>query len=219
MASKIILLSGPVNSGKTTLAGSLQQRYSFAHFKTHDAIKAQRPKVDEERGAMQSAGEWLDKSTNGRWVADAVAREAIDLDDNAVIIVDAVRIKEQVDGLREAFGKRVVHVHLTAPDAVLADRYSTRKSRIKEFKTYAEVKRNKTESQVDDLKQYADIVIDSRRSTPGAVVVRVAAHLGLYGRGYERLVDVLVGGQFGSEGKGNIASYLAEEYQVLMRVG
>lgn len=34
-----------------------------------------------------------------------------------------------------------------------------------------------------------------------------------------RLVDVLVGGQYGSEGKGNIAFYLAPEYQVLMRVG
>ena len=32
-------------------------------------------------------------------------------------------------------------------------------------------------------------------------------------------MDVLVGGQYGSEGKGNIADYLAPEYAVLMRVG
>ena len=47
----------------------------------------------------------------------------------------------------------------------------------------------------------------------------MAANLGLYGRGYERLVDVLIGGQYGSEGKGQIAACLAPEYAVLVRVG
>jgi adenylosuccinate synthase len=50
-------------------------------------------------------------------------------------------------------------------------------------------------------------------------MVKVAARLGLYGREHMRLVDVVVGGQYGSEGKGHIASYLAREYQVLVRVG
>jgi hypothetical protein len=35
----------------------------------------------------------------------------------------------------------------------------------------------------------------------------------------EQLVDVLIGGQYGSEGKGNNAYRLAPEYDVLMRVG
>jgi adenylosuccinate synthase len=43
--------------------------------------------------------------------------------------------------------------------------------------------------------------------------------LGLYPRAVPRLVDVLVGGQWGSEGKGNIVSHIAPEYQYLMRVG
>jgi adenylosuccinate synthase len=33
------------------------------------------------------------------------------------------------------------------------------------------------------------------------------------------LVDVIVGGQYGSEGKGNIVSYIAPEYDYLIRVG
>ncbi|WP_421999382.1 adenylosuccinate synthetase [Reyranella sp.] len=37
--------------------------------------------------------------------------------------------------------------------------------------------------------------------------------------GCERLVDVFVGGQYGSEGKGNICSFLAHRYNVLVRVG
>jgi adenylosuccinate synthase len=51
------------------------------------------------------------------------------------------------------------------------------------------------------------------------IVVRVASHLGWYGREYLRLVDVLVGGQYGSEGKGQVASYLSHEYDLLIRVG
>jgi hypothetical protein len=41
----------------------------------------------------------------------------------------------------------------------------------------------------------------------------------LYGREYLRLVDVVVGGQFGSEGKGQIAAFLSQEYDWLVRVG
>ena len=35
----------------------------------------------------------------------------------------------------------------------------------------------------------------------------------------EKMVDVLVGGQYGSEGKGNISAYIAKDYDVLVRVG
>ena len=35
----------------------------------------------------------------------------------------------------------------------------------------------------------------------------------------ERLGDVLVGGQYGSKGKGNVCAYLAKDYEVLVRVG
>jgi adenylosuccinate synthase len=76
-----------------------------------------------------------------------------------------------------------------------------------------------TEAQVDDLADIADVRIDSQRSTENDVLVRTASHLGLYGRSYARLVDVLVGGQWGSEGKGHIVSYLAPEYDFLVRVG
>ena len=43
--------------------------------------------------------------------------------------------------------------------------------------------------------------------------------LGLSPRHDEQLVDVLIGGQYGSEGKGQIAAHLAPEYSLLVRVG
>ena len=51
------------------------------------------------------------------------------------------------------------------------------------------------------------------------VLVRSIALLGLYPRIATPLVDVLVGGQYGSEGKGNIVGHVAPEYSLLVRVG
>src|SRR5262249_46481885 len=78
---------------------------------------------------------------------------------------------------------------------------------------------NATEAQVGKLADVADVVLNTKLSTIRDVVVRAATHLGFYSRAYDRTVDVIVGGQFGSEGKGHIASYLSRDYDVLVRVG
>ena len=219
MVSRVILLSGPVASGKTSLARKLVSNYRYELFKTRSLIQSMTGS-ETERAQLQGAGELLDRRTRGRWVADALAREVARLDDEASVVVDSVRIKTQVDAIRDAFGPRVVHIHLTAPIAVLARRYrSRRSSKLKELQSYDAVRQDPTERHVGDLEKAADIVIDTQRNTPEDVLVRVASHLGLYGRGVARLVDVLVGGAYGSEGKGHIASYLAREYDILLRVG
>ena len=218
MAKRIIVLSGPIASGKTTLGDTLVERYGFKLQKTRDLIKATK-KTELERGALQLDGDVLDRKTKGRWVANALGRTILDLPPDVTILVDSVRIEAQVKAIRQAFGPSVTHVHLTAPLSELARRYRRRTKHLRELSTYEEARANETERNVDNLKQIADVVVDTRRSTPDQVVVRVAAQLGLYGRSYDRLVDVLVGGQYGSEGKGQIAAYLAPEYDVLIRVG
>ena len=65
----------------------------------------------------------------------------------------------------------------------------------------------------------ADVVIDTDRCNDDDVFARVVARLEVRPVIAPAIVDVLVGGQYGSEGKGNIAQYLAPEYEVLVRVG
>lgn len=218
MTNRIIVLSGPVASGKTTLGDTLVQRYSFHRQKTRELIRLYQ-NTDLERVALQLAGEALDRKTGGRWVADALGRAVLDLPSESTVLVDSVRIEPQVKAIRQAFGSNVTHVHLTAPLDELARRYRKRPKHLKELASYDQVRANPTERKVDKLKNIADVVVDTHRSTPDQVVVRVAARLGLYGRSLDRLVDVLVGGEYGSEGKGQIAAYLAPEYDVLIRVG
>jgi len=174
-----------------------------------------------DRLTLQAAGEELDAQTGGKWLADAISRESETFDDSDEAVVDSVRIAGQISAIRSQFGPRVLHVHITGRDTELSARYEDRKraGATGELPSYSQARSNPTEQQVEDLAAIADIVVDTDRCSPDDVLVRVASHLGYYGRGTQRLVDVLVGGQWGSEGKGHIASYLAPEYSVLVRVG
>lgn len=218
MASQIIVLSGPIAAGKSTLATALGKRWGVVRLKTQDLLR-ELTGTGLDRAALQRAGERLDKETGGAWVVNGLTRRLTSLPDDARVLVDSVRLIAQVEAIQRAFGQRVVHVHLTASDEDLARRYGARETAMQELGSYAAVRADPTEAAVEDLARVADVVIDTHRSSPDDVVVRVAARLGLYGRSYDRLVDVLVGGEYGSEGKGQIAAYLAPEYDVLVRVG
>jgi adenylosuccinate synthase len=220
MVKQIILLSGPVASGKTTLGDLLIKHHQFVRLKTRELI-ASMLDSDQERRALQEAGERLDRETGGEWVVKALAKQIASqsIPEDASILVDAVRIEAQIKAIRRAFGHRVTHIHLKAPLEILSSRYTDRSGVVKELSSYDEVRANPTESRINELERIADIVIDTQRSSKHDVLIRAASHLGLYGRGVERVVDVLIGGQYGSEGKGQIAAYLAREYDYLVRVG
>jgi len=213
VADRVIVLSGHIGAGKTTLADSLVGSYDFQLIKTRELLH-------EEVGAsgrldLQAAGEKLDRRTDGAWLAQALLRKLAALEESCGVVVDSVRIRGQIDELRRAFGSRIVHVHLLASESLRRSRYKLRG----DVHAFGKVMANRTERQVDQLASVADIVIDTSSNTADDVATRVASRLGLYGRRAEPLVDVLVGGQYGSEGKGHVASYLARGYRYLVRVG
>jgi len=216
---KIVLLSGAVSSGKTTLSTMLVKRFHFDLIKTKEVLQNYFPDTAHERRSLQDHGAYLDQKTQGTWVRDEILAR-IEKTKPKYLLVDAVRIEKQINSIRQAFGPRVFHIHLEAPANVLAARYKTRKvPGFKEFSTYNNLARNTTEKRVSRLAEIADVVIKTDRCTKEDVLVRAASHVGLYGAEHEPLVDVVVGGEYGSEGKGHIVSYLAREYDLLIRVG
>lgn len=217
------MLSGPIGAGKSSLAEKLQARYSATVIKTRDLIRKQLPSVRAERAALQKAGEKLDRADGGAWVKNALVRF---IEDNVkgpaargFFVIDSARIPGQVKAVREAYGTAVHHIHVDASDEILAKRYAERSDKTKEFERYEDVRKSKTERDVRKLADLADTVVETDRCTPEAVLVRSIALLGLYPRITTPLVDVLVGGQYGSEGKGNIVGHIASEYSLLVRVG
>jgi adenylosuccinate synthase len=222
VARQIVLLSGRVSAGKSTLSKGLVDRFGAHVLKTKELIAvAAGTKIAAERGAHQSYGALLDRRTNGEWVSRSLTRIVEGLNNNAIVVVDAVRTIQQVRAIRRAYGPIVFHVHLEAELDALRERYK-RKQRLtgfREFKSYAEVSSDRTESRVRLLAEAADAVIKTDRCVAQDVVIRAAAHLRLFCRENLHLADVLIGGEYGSEGKGHISSYLAPEYDLLVRVG
>jgi len=86
LARRVILLSGPIGSGKSTLGLLLESHHKANLFKTNRLISALMPKVAMERTALQQAGELLDRRTKGDWVANALARLVQTIDENAVVV-------------------------------------------------------------------------------------------------------------------------------------
>ncbi len=221
MARVVVVLSGPVSAGKTTLAKRLVDRYGAKHYKTSELLeKLSGGRIPRERTAMQEFGERLDRSSGGSWVAEDLVPEINKLSADAIVVIDAVRIPGQIEALRTGLPRQVVHIHLKATERELERRYRRRpKTRFREKASYAEVLDNETERRVPELADDADVVIDTESNTQLDVQVRAATYLGLQSCEPGGIVDVIVGGQYGSEGKGNIAFAIGAEYQLLCRVG
>lgn len=227
MPKLVVLISGNVSAGKSTLSDNLREHYGATRLKTKEilkelAVRKHKKELPSERKALQEFGTQLDQDTRGEWVLNALKKHITEakVGQDGIVVVDAVRILEQIKAIRKSYGFAVKHVHLEASPSALARRYKTRgNTSLRELATYAAVERDPTEARVARLRESADFVVDTERCTGEDVLVRVATYLGLVTRDYSRLVDVYVGGQFGSEGKGHIISYVAREYQVLVRVG
>lgn len=215
----VIVLTGRIRNGKSKLASMLADQLGF-HVVDSSELVAARLAGDASRGALQAAGDRLDGETSDRWLYDAVRSVDAELPQNKTIVVDHVRTLAQLRHFRQDHGWQTVHVHLYAPTAMLAERFRKspghRGNADDEFQIADSIK---SEDDIEGFKSDADVRVFTARSDVTDTFVRVVAHLGLFPPPDLRCVDVLVGGQFGSEGKGHVAAYLARQYDVLMRVG
>ncbi len=222
-ALRIVVISGQICSGKSALVDLLQEKHGARVVKTKELITKKLPKTKDERRALQLAGQRLDRQDGGQWVGEALQRVVDDSSGNetpsGLFVVDSVRILGQVDAIREAYAADVHHVHLTATEEELRARYEGRSRNDDQGVTYGQLKANKTEKGVEKLADVADVVVSTDKCSKEAVLVRATALLNLYPRSNDALVDVLIGGQYGSEGKGNIVGHIAPEYDLHIRVG
>jgi adenylosuccinate synthase len=218
---KIILLSGPVSSGKSKLAKALEEEFGLQILRTRDvlirSITSQNPSALTDRLSLQVEGDRLDEETQGKWVLSELL-ELLKPPSDRTTVIDSVRINNQIDHIRNAFPLAVAHVHLTAPLEERRKRYE-RKYRGVDDPSYDKVRENKTEASIEDLAKVADVAINTNQCSEGDVTVRAASYMSLYGDRDSGYVDVVIGAQYGSEGKGQIAAYISREYDLLVRVG
>ena len=221
---KVVLLSGRTCNGKSELAKLLHQRYDFHILRTSEYLceVAKKRELLTDRVSLQSLGDTLDEETSHGWVIDLVKKTDRELEINVPMVVDNIRTAKQLAYFRQQYSYKAIHVHLYARSETLAKRYLKRQERHEEDSdptAYEEADLIKSQEDILSFKKDADVRIFTERTDTEDTFVRVAAHLGLYAAPDRQCVDVLVGGQYGSEGKGHVAAYLSREYDVLMRVG
>lgn len=214
----VIAISGPVAVGKSMLADEVVRRFDVERISTSRILKDLG--TPDERQKLIDAGKKLDVETDGRWVADGVQKMLSGIKRAPqVFLIDAVRTEQQVKHLREKFGSRFLHFHVVAPVAVCAERYAKRAKTADAAMEYEAIRRDSTEAGVWQLDKVADRVVENVNKEAPSLLAEAVAGLGLFPLYPAPNVDVIVGGQYGSEGKGNICNHIADEYGILMRVG
>ena len=221
----IVVLSGEIASGKSSLSNKLEKDFQFKILKSKDAIAslAARKKIrKDDRAALQRLGDKLDQDTNGEWLVNFFQNEILN---HKRLVIDSVRIIEQINSFRRSYGyQNVLHIHVHASAKTLERRYFQRNdiqdfNDIVEINKYKQYKSNETEKNVNKLLSEADLILDTENFSLEDNLIQTVSFLRLLPSTYTRTVDVIVGAQFGSEGKGQIAGYLSPNYDCLVRVG
>lgn len=197
----------------------MEQNYAACHISTSDILSASAGR-DLDRSELQQIG-LEEQFQGGEWIADAAMRSILDHPATKVVVVDAVRTVKQVRTIRDLTAGRwqILHVHLTANNQQLTERYHARARQGDSGVDWSVATGSSTEKGILTLGSDADLAIDTSIATPDDVAVRISSRVHSERQKYTPCVDALVGGQWGSEGKGNIAFFISPEYDLLVRVG
>lgn len=180
MDKRILLLSGAMAAGKTTVATAIRDRLGFEKISSSGYLLQQLDPLAlfsdlERRTALQELGDSLDHDTDYRWIIDAVALPAVlARPDQSAWYVDAVRKARQVAHFRAAFDGQVRHVHLTAPEATLRQRFAD--DPVRRGQTYDVVVAHANEQAARGLWALADRVLDTSVMSADDIV-SVVQHL------------------------------------------
>lgn len=131
-----------------------------------------------DRAGLQDLGDSLDRDTDFRWVIDGVTAPALlqapEVDD---WLLDCVRKARQVEHFRARFANAVFHVHLTAPDVVLAVRYETRLAQVDNsiaLPSFSSAIAHPNEVAARELSSVADVVIDLSGRSPDCAALEIS---------------------------------------------
>lgn len=212
MRKRVIILSGPTCAGKSSVAKEIAKVLGFGIVHTRELLPAKAGELS--RVELHKLGEELDQSTGGGWIADEVVHR-LDGDTVQGVVVDSARSRLQIDRIMDGRVNESLHVHLVSDSSTLRTRFVERGGVEAEFNEIYAYQISGTEA----LEASADILLDTVRNTLENVVRAIVVRSGWSPASTERLVDVVVGAQYGSEGKGQVVAYLSPEYGALVRVG
>lgn len=180
---RILLLSGPVAVGKSSISEQLVKSIYFERIRSGKFLmeRAMDFGLPTDRRGLQAIGDELDIQTDYRWIVDDVALPTIaGRPEQRLWLVDAVRKTRQIEHFRAAFPGAVVHIHLTADENLLAERYGARILTGGEYfgqTSYKDAILHPNEISSRGLGSVADLIIDVGARTPREVADGLMASL------------------------------------------
>lgn len=171
---RLLLLSGPMASGKTSVSVNLQERYGFVPISSGSFLRqkltAQNHPLDRHR--LQELGDALDRDTDFSWLIDSVAIPAIQSQPEAENwLLDAARKPRQVELFRNRFLGAVRHVHILAPESVLLQRYAERG--LDHLAQYHAAILHPNEQSARSLAGLADKILDTDKLNPSEITDQI----------------------------------------------
>jgi dephospho-CoA kinase len=152
-------LSGLLSSGKTT-SGEILEKFGFAYGRYSmviaSLVKGQNNEVN--RKTTQEMGEYVNKEKGQRWLGNELLKL---LPEYKNLVIDGLRFLEDYLFLKEKFGNRFFHIHLTADLEIRKQRYNNQK---KNNVPFEEANSHPVENEVSKLQDFADLVISNNGS-------------------------------------------------------
>jgi adenylosuccinate synthase len=175
----VVILSGPVASGKSSVAASLVSTHGFRRIGSSDYLKRKAANGDKSsRTELQELGDYLDLTSDFSWVVNDVVAPAIEREPSVRRwLFDSVRKHRQVEHFRGAFRSAVFHVHLQASEELLRERYEKRRIAAGAPVTYDQAVAHPNEIAARLLFDVADLVIDVDRLSGEETAARISKQL------------------------------------------
>ncbi|WP_339440742.1 AAA family ATPase [Pseudomonas proteolytica] len=167
---RLLLLSGPMASGKTSVSSALQEFYGFVPISSGSFLRAHLVSQGEplDRHNLQELGDSFDKATDFSWLIESVANPSIQTrPDVENWLLDAVRKPRQVELFRLRFGEAVKHVHIIAPESVLERRYAERSATA--LNEYRNDVLHPNEQSARSLSGFSEKILETDRYTPSQI--------------------------------------------------
>lgn len=171
---RLLLLSGPMACGKTSISEMLQARYGFLPVSSGAYLRAELAARNQvlDRHNLQELGDALDGETDFSWLIDSVAIPVItvrpDVDN---WLLDAVRKPHQLELFRLRFEGAVRHVHLLASETELKRRYALRNPH--QLSHYEADVLHPNEQSARSLAALADRMLDTEALTPSDIADQI----------------------------------------------
>lgn len=167
---KLLLLSGAIGSGKSSVAAELEKRFGFCGISSGTYLRSLGGASSRE--SLQNLGDQLDRETDFKWIIDKVAWPTIEASSITTRwLLDAVRKRRQIEHFRDRFGNAVRHIHLFAPEAVLSARYGSRSR--SDSPSYDRAIAHPNEHAARELMEFADEAYDSSTLTAADIAVAI----------------------------------------------